>query len=510
MAFSIVADFPLGTYRGRRRDGTPDGLPSPARLHAALLNAAAQGPWAEETDGRLGPSARDREVLEWLEAHPPDGMLVPPLERWARRPTAYRRQGWFSQKWADKALSKDLAPGVAVGGSIGWVWSGGPPPDLRTSIEALCHEVPYLGTTESPVVLRVAAADPTHRFDKAASLFVGTGLDVEIPTPGRTAALEDAHAATLTVHGRKDTRRQQESEAPPPVVMEGLGIGRYVPIEPTMGDALPWSTAIVLPLDRSAAPDERLRWCVALHRSLVSLIGDGAPSLVTGHYGPGVRRPANRLAIQYLDPSWPADPAAGAGPAMLLLIPFDADAADIAVLGAVVGRLRRLRIDRRREFAIAGDRAVSIAGDRFWGPVPAGSERVWVTEPAALPDTRPPRRRAWSLADAAYLSLGLVWRDRLTGPGRGAAWYERLAAAVREHGAEVLDVRRLPTQRAARYVHRINDGTVVQPYRATLRLGRLGGVRTVVAIGQSRHLGGGLLVPVDLAVSTDDEPAVHP
>ena len=47
MSFAIIAEFPLGTYRGRSADGRVDPLPSPARLHAALLNAAAQGVRAE-------------------------------------------------------------------------------------------------------------------------------------------------------------------------------------------------------------------------------------------------------------------------------------------------------------------------------------------------------------------------------------------------------------------------------------------------------------------------------
>jgi CRISPR-associated protein Csb2 len=37
---------------------------------------------------------------------------------------------------------------------------------------------------------------------------------------------------------------------------------------------------------------------------------------------------------------------------------------------------------------------------------------------------------------------------------------------------------------------------VIQPYTASLHLGRLDS-RALLAIGQSRHLGGGLLVPVD-------------
>jgi hemolysin D len=43
----------------------------------------------------------------------------------------------------------------------------------------------------------------------------------------------------------------------------------------------------------------------------------------------------------------------------------------------------------------------------------------------------------------------------------------------------------------------VSQDAIVQPYRAELTLGGLAGDRTLVAVGQSRHLGGGLLVPCD-------------
>jgi CRISPR-associated protein Csb2 len=43
---------------------------------------------------------------------------------------------------------------------------------------------------------------------------------------------------------------------------------------------------------------------------------------------------------------------------------------------------------------------------------------------------------------------------------------------------------------------------VVRPYTSYLSLGDLAGPGTVQAIGQSRHLGGGLLVPFDIADGT--------
>ena len=42
----ILARFPLGVYQGHKADGSPDAFPDPARLQAALLSAAAQGPHA--------------------------------------------------------------------------------------------------------------------------------------------------------------------------------------------------------------------------------------------------------------------------------------------------------------------------------------------------------------------------------------------------------------------------------------------------------------------------------
>ena len=49
-----------------------------------------------------------------------------------------------------------------------------------------------------------------------------------------------------------------------------------------------------------------------------------------------------------------------------------------------------------------------------------------------------------------------------------------------------------------RYAHKVNEHAVVRPYRAVLRLSGVAGDRVVQAIGQSRHLGGGLLVPRDV------------
>jgi CRISPR-associated protein Csb2 len=62
----------------------------------------------------------------------------------------------------------------------------------------------------------------------------------------------------------------------------------------------------------------------------------------------------------------------------------------------------------------------------------------------------------------------------------------------------VIQVQPLRTSEVGRYAHKVNQHAVVRPYRAVLRLTGVAGDRVVQAIGQSRHLGGGLLVPRDV------------
>jgi CRISPR-associated protein Csb2 len=84
-------------------------------------------------------------------------------------------------------------------------------------------------------------------------------------------------------------------------------------------------------------------------------------------------------------------------------------------------------------------------------------------------------------------------------PGRGEQRDRFLAAAAAERGAAVVQVRPERTSQVDRYVHKVNEHAVIRPYSAVLSLGEMGGDRVVQAIGQSRHLGGGLLVPRDVA-----------
>ncbi|MDR1768295.1 MAG: hypothetical protein LBR32_07705, partial [Propionibacteriaceae bacterium] len=64
MSFAIVAEFPLGLYRGRVGEGQLDHVPSLSRLHSALTSAAGGGLRAEEdSNGLLQPRGIDGAAL---------------------------------------------------------------------------------------------------------------------------------------------------------------------------------------------------------------------------------------------------------------------------------------------------------------------------------------------------------------------------------------------------------------------------------------------------------------
>jgi len=504
--FAVIADLPLGAYRARTPGGQVDPMPSPARLHAALLCAAATGPRAHLDGEELAPDIADVEMLQWLEQHPPDGVRLPQTSATRSTVYGYRREGTLVKEGGDtgpkdKVVARPLVGLIAVDGPFAWTWTEPPPAPVRDILGELCGDVAYLGNAETPVRLRVGEAHPTHRRAPDADLFTTpSGLDTDVAAPGRTNALRTAHDLTrLPPSAAAD--KFSSSEAPRAVayVREGREPARYLSLTADDEPPGPWSTVLLagfgLPRDRLREVDH-VGWAAAVHRALIGLVGDGAPPLLTGAYLPGVARPTNRVALQLLAPD--AVRAAGIdsnGPVLAVLLPTSAPDADISVVADAFARLRIVSWG-------ASSRSVTSLPARsarlFW---PTDGSGVFEVRPAAVPDTRPVDRN-WTIADAVALSLGFVLRDRkaLQGAGRGDARHRETARLVREAGLTVHAVNRVMSGDLSRYVHRIDDSRVVQPYRARLSLGGLLDDRTLVCLGQSRHLGGGLLVPVTGAV----------
>lgn len=500
--FAVIASLPLGAYRARTPGGQLDPVPSPTRLHAALLCAAAAGPRATLDGTDLHPNDQDRGALTWLEQHPPDGVALPRTCEVRTLFYGYRREGTLVKEGGvgpkDKVVARPMVGLVAVDGPFAWTWQQPPPAEVRDSLEALCGDVAHLGNAETPVRMRVGAAQPTHRRAPEADLFgTAEGLDVDVPVQGRTDALTLAHEvrrkpATVAA----DRYSTSETAHSADFVEAGREAARYLPLAPAAEPDGPWSTVL---LAGFGAPNDTLRdedhvgWAIAAHRALIALVGDGAPAVLTGTYLPGIQQPANRVALQLFAPD--AVRAAGLdhdGVVLGVLLPSGAAGADLATVKRAFTRLHRVTWGRAvRTLTPLAARSART----FW---PAAGTRLFEVRPAAVADTRP-IGRDWTIADAVALSLGFVLRDRrdLQGAGRGDARHRETSRLVRQAGLVVHAVERVMDGDLSRYVHRIHDSRVVQPYRARLSLGGLLDDRTLVCVGQSRHIGGGLLVPVE-------------
>jgi len=513
MSFAITAEFPLGTYRAHEGEGQLDRWPSPARLNSALLAAAGSGIRAIADEHGLSPRAIDLAALDWLESNPPDGLALPLHRVNASDATAFRDLGLVGPGKKVKRRAKVDSSEVAFSASVMWVWEAGPPEDLATALDDLSADVPYLGSSDSPVRLGTLGTSRTvsHARVVEPSLTNGRGDDVDLVTarPGRTAALVEDHrrrSAEAEPSQARDRYRTDEDEERRPVVPDALGIERYARVRPTMPDHTPWSELWVLPTTSGPGPitgSDRVRWAVALHRALVAVHGDGAPAMLTGHYAAGVSKPANRIAIQVVDrgPAVAADLTAQQ--AFVLAIPSDAAPEDVMAVAEACDRLSFVTArGKRLNLASPADRPDPVGATGFWAPPRDGLTRVWAVSPA-VPDTRPQRGASWTMADTVALSLALVHRSHFLDGHirslRGEHRYRALADAARAAGVVVLQSRKLDSANQTAYAHKVPEGLVVQPYVATVDLGRLGrGDTTWQAIGQSRHLGGGMLRPLDV------------
>jgi len=514
VAFSLVAHFPQGTYRGRRPDLTTERIPSVARLHAALLCAAGFGPRAVEHDQGWAPCDADDVALRWLEENPPTEVRIPQLRVSRNDAVAYRDDGTIGKTGKEKAIRKlpKLEATVALDGPFVWTWRQAPPEPVAAALRELCQDVPHLGAAQSPVLLSATDEnlESTHEHAPGSALFGGgLGHDIDLPLPGRVDELGQAHRnERLGVVGkdRAGTDERSLSAVPP---RQSVRRSRYREIRQQRTD-VPWPQVLLVPLDVRIAERDRVRWAVAAHRALIRYLDASSPPVLTGAYPDDARRPPNRVALHIIDKDHPAHLPGRAACALAVLLPREANPAELDAVYGAVGALRTLRSHRRRNLRSRRDRREEnpelvrvtgpvevIAGDRFWNEPRPGSARLWRTEPPAVPDTR--GYPGWTFTHAALLSLGFVWQGVAlpTSSGRGAVRDRGMVHAVNAAGAVVLRADPVRSSRVEDYVHRVHRDAVVRPYRATLSLGDVGGPTTIQAIGQCRHLGGGLLVPED-------------
>lgn len=516
---SITARFPLGVFQGHAKDGSIAELPDTARLYSALVNAAGSGTAADSRGGRLVVSDASATALTWLEAHPPAALMIPDHARFASGLIAYRNQGVL-KKLDPKTHIRDIdiasrATGgaTALAGALGWLWPE-VPDEVAETVARLCADVSCLGETDSPVILETGPIEITHCLVAHPSQLHPRGIAVRTPAAGRLDALQDiwstAHPKKLPTSAN-DAVKSKESTKASSVPTKGLRNIQYErPAPPPPPE--PWPSGILLPIvttSRRIRADDVVAWCTALHRMLVARMAPDVPSSITGHRTEGAARPANNIAIQYIAPGLaPATRPVEDFPhgALLLMLPRDLPVTDRARLIHTLDA-PHLQVWSRTLGRLHLGRASGIDLRTFWPQVQPGWHRTWRSLHGLVPETRRqpsrPNGDRWDFERAALLSLFHVGRDRFDPVPARDYWSMTDVVSATENAPRVLATRRIPDSRVERYVHRIPDSLgVVQPYEASLDLGNFITDRALLAIGQSRHLGGGLLVPVD----TPEEP----
>lgn len=513
--FSLRARFPLGTYTGHKPDGSSDLYPDVARLHSALIHAACTGTTAMPAPDReaLAPTSSAMAALQWLEENPPTSLSLPEIKgQGGTDEFAYRKVSSINGNHLTE--KRRIGDGTALSGPVSFIWENAPT-DIAESISVLAEDVGCLGEGNSPVIIEVNAEEvaPTHIQAASQSLFSTSGERVRIPKSGRTEALLDNYLSSnppRVPSMAADRSKKTELPLPPSVSTEGLGFMRYTPVSNQAGlesdHFIPWETVRVIPLSGgSIPPTDRVSWAVAAHRALIASIGENISSLITGKYANKSSQPANGLAIHCV----PAECVAHLGidkPALLIMIPTGAAPADLDQIDAAVSRTRRLWFPHRESRQLLHEEEQILQATRFWHEKPLGYERFWLTEPVMVPEIRSPKARRkgaapWTLSQAAKLSVGFVWRELFGLQGRGETFYRQLVTTVEGHGVHVYQPK-IVTSKNQDYVHKLPEVFTAQPYRAVFDLGDLVPTETTVtALGQTRHLSGGLLVPLDFPLS---------
>ena len=513
MVFALSARWPLGTYLGHHPDGTPEDFPSFSRVFSALVHAAGVGSAAGGTpaEGFRHLSPTSVEALEWLENNPPTGMILPPWPQWIRAHNdgtfGYRNEGVF-QSEGGRTVYKKTARVVGTAAffaePITWIWPMSAPEAVARQLDALCADVGVLGEADSPVVLEIdTQADIESRSHvlEPAGFFDQGGVVVQTPSAGRLRALEEqfalAHPAKRpSVSQDKPTLTSKglpSSEAPTGEELRPL---RLRPVGSSKSaQTVPWGEIVILPVVSGPVPsdEDRVDTAVRLHRALIATIGQECPPLVTGRYRRGEQPPPNRVGLHYLPPGSPIRQANREQAHLVVALPRGIHDSDADQIHAGISRISQLRLGSE---TLHLDSPSSLDGDEFWLEPEAGMTREWSLEPAAIPERAVKGADQFDVLEQTIAtSLRNVLRS--VHPNLQGATPCEVLSWLGEQGGDVIEAHPRWVTDPARFVHRTKRQIPVMPYRARLRLGSAVPETAFMALGQARHLGGGILVPVD-------------
>jgi CRISPR-associated protein Csb2 len=519
MPYSIKAYFPLGFYQGKGIQGGFERLPTPARLHAALVAGAYN---LERLEGRFSGSLSplDQSVFDWLEACPPDAVLAPHCMADEGNAIAYRNTGLIgaskkTKTKGDAAFKKVSASSRCfLDGSISWFWVDVPSDEIRDRIDQIVQEVPYLGEAVCPVIIGASSIEeiPQNALHRCAPSFDSIGL--AIAQPGRHQAWEQSYKKTQEPI-KRDAAVAKEEEKHAEYPLAGLGTAYYEDSATARLDKAtnaPWIHGYMLQVSNCSgkrlSQEDYVEWAVCLHRAIVKQFGDALPKCLQ-RMSPDGHSLANGVAIQILSDAFPiADEYAIDGDAFIAMMPRGASHEEVQLVLGALSHVRHLysRSLGKIDVMLTGER---IDLSRFWKPVPEGFHRIFQPVPLFIPDTRPPSKRKpdggrWTMDDDARVAIGHVWRDMpsFVVDESGDAGRIVLSRQVDEAGVQVFGGRIVPTGNIRSYIHKTPKGSMLVGGQTCIDLAAIGCNECLTAIGQTRHLGGGLLVPTDFPVNS--------
>lgn len=562
MSFAISAYFPLGFYQGSDSGGKPEPYPSPNRLYSALVSTAylTFGFEKHAVDSSL-TDEQIHDALAWLEGNPPQEILFPRIVKAGSDAIAYRNKGYVidakKKNPQDKISSANASIATAYmqepesGILLTWKWDENPSIEIARTLDSLCNEVPYLGEACSVVELQTHEnyVLPYDALDSVWTLSSESALkgvsrrnrSFSVPKEGR---LEDLKMAFATVNPtskgkRKDLKvsfkEDEQNFLNEYLPLQTEGHARYNPPSSQEGSALkaPWPVAFYLEVEEIDGkcdedgkpvwePDEStfIGWAVALHRFLVKQWGIDPSPMLIGKYAPGIDRPANNVAIQIFDSALKNQYAhelrediSEMGPGFLIMVPRNMPQSDIQRLQNICRQVKgKTLYYTSNETTLRLGAFTTIDAEHLWRPVVEGMCRYWTPRPFAIAETRiiPDIRhgRKWKVREDVCLALGHVWRDqyvsRLSNDNREERYWD-LVDAVKAKGSNfrVFDCRAVHRVNMSDYVHHANASNILRGVSALIAISDDAKSLdcAALAIGQSRHLGGGFLIPMDFSVS---------
>ena len=561
MAFAISAYFPLGFYQGSDSGGRPESYPSPNRLYSALVSTAYLTFGFEKNEVDCGlTDAQIHDALAWFEGNPPQKILFPRCIKAESKAIAYRNKGNVQNEKKPKDKVSPSAAYIATayeqhpesGVLLTWIWHENPASAVSKTLDLLCAEVPYLGEACSAVRLEthenydlpngVEKQVWTLSSDSPLVAIRKGGRNISYPKERRLDDLKQAFAAAnpqpkgkkkLSVKGKEEEQNFLNEYKP----LQTEGKARYLSsaVQDTGKNALkaPWTTAFYLEIDQvgngRAGNDkvewkpeefEFVGWAVALHRFLVKQWGADPSLALVGRYASGMRRPANNVSIQIFDSGFKGTydwqlrkEIAEKGPGFLILLPYDMAKADIQKLHdvCVYAKGKTLYYSPNKPTLRLGNTTV-IDAEHLWKPVAEGACRYWTIRPMAIAETRPipdaKQHRKWGVYEALCLALGHVWRSQYPQSSEGNR-EERYWNIVDKVKAKTSHFRIYSSHAVHRvnmtdYAHHADASNVLHGMNALIAISDAADSLdcAAMAIGQSRHLGGGFLVPVDLLANS--------